>query len=81
MIGKISNCWLDMSIALMIPALAAQAQSAKALIDQAGNAMGGTAALRANNNQVIESEGKQFNSAPMLNRSDHTARSALSVTR
>lgn len=53
-----------MSITLTMPALAAQAQSAKTLIDQAASAMGGMAALRAVNNQVVESEGKQFNSAP-----------------
>jgi glyoxylase-like metal-dependent hydrolase (beta-lactamase superfamily II) len=43
----------------------ANAQSAGALIDQAAKAMGGMAALRDINNQVVESEGKQFNSAPI----------------
>lgn len=44
---------------------AASAQSASALVDQAAKAMGGMATLRAINNQVVESEGKQFNSAPI----------------
>ena len=39
------------------------AQSAKTLVDQALNAMGGMAALRAIKNQVVESEGKQFDSS------------------
>src|SRR5688572_10140877 len=43
----------------------ANAQSASALVDQAAKAMGGPAALRAVNNQVVESEGKQFNSSPI----------------
>lgn len=41
----------------------AKAQSAKALIDQAAQAMGGMDALRALHNQAIESEGKQFDSS------------------
>jgi hypothetical protein len=36
------------------------AQSAKALVEQAAQAMGGMAALRAVNNEVVEAEGKQF---------------------
>ena len=44
----------------------ANAQSASALVDQAARAMGGLAALRAINTQVVESEGKQFNSAPIV---------------
>ena len=39
------------------------AQSAKTLVDQALNAMGGMSALRALKNQIIESEGKQFDSS------------------
>jgi glyoxylase-like metal-dependent hydrolase (beta-lactamase superfamily II) len=39
------------------------AQSAKTLVDQALNAMGGLSALRALKNQIIESEGKQFDSS------------------
>jgi len=42
---------------------AAHAQSAQALISEAAKAMGGMAALRALKSQVIESEGKQFNSS------------------
>jgi glyoxylase-like metal-dependent hydrolase (beta-lactamase superfamily II) len=41
----------------------AHAQSAKALLDQSARAMGGVAALRAIKSQVIESEGKQFDSS------------------
>jgi glyoxylase-like metal-dependent hydrolase (beta-lactamase superfamily II) len=41
----------------------AHAQSAKALLDQSARAMGGMAALRAIKSQVIESEGKQFDSS------------------
>ncbi len=40
-----------------------QAQSAKAIVDRAAKAMGGMNALRAIRNEVIESEGKQFDSA------------------
>ena len=43
----------------------ANAQTAGALVDQAAKAMGGMAALRAIESQVVESEGKQFNSAPI----------------
>lgn len=50
-------------IALIIPASALHAQSAKAIVDQAAKAMGGMNALRALKNEVIESEGKQFDSA------------------
>lgn len=41
----------------------AHAQSARALIAEAAKAMGGMAALRAVRNQIIESEGKQFDSS------------------
>jgi len=41
----------------------ARAQSAQALIAEAAKAMGGMAALRAVRNQIIESEGKQFDSS------------------
>jgi len=40
-----------------------QAQSAQALSDQAAKAMGGMSALRALRNEMIESEGKQFDSS------------------
>jgi glyoxylase-like metal-dependent hydrolase (beta-lactamase superfamily II) len=39
------------------------AQSAKTLVVQALNAMGGISALRALKNQIVESEGKQFDSS------------------
>ncbi|HEY7221004.1 MAG TPA: MBL fold metallo-hydrolase [Candidatus Binatia bacterium] len=41
----------------------AQAQSAQGLIGEAAKAMGGMAALRAIKNQIVESEGKQFDSS------------------
>ncbi|HEY2922421.1 MAG TPA: MBL fold metallo-hydrolase [Candidatus Binatia bacterium] len=41
----------------------AHAQSAKALLDQSAAAMGGIAALRGITNQIVESEGKQFDSS------------------
>jgi len=44
----------------------AGAQSAGALIQQSANAMGGVTALRALKTQVIESEGKQFESSSTL---------------
>jgi len=43
--------------------LPAQPISAKVFIDQAVTAMGGVAALRAVKNQIVESEGKQFDSS------------------
>ena len=43
--------------------LRAQPMSAKAILDRAVNAMGGMAALRAVKNQIVESEGKQFDSS------------------
>ncbi len=45
------------------PRAAARAQSAQALIRETAKAMGGMAALRAIKNQVVESEGKQFDSS------------------
>jgi glyoxylase-like metal-dependent hydrolase (beta-lactamase superfamily II) len=41
----------------------ARAQSAQALIEQAAKAMGGMKALRALRNEMIESEGKQYDSS------------------
>ena len=51
---------------------AARAQSAQALIRETAKTMGGIAALRAIKNQVVESEGKQFDSSstPQPARSD-----------
>ena len=62
MIGKIliaASAW----IAITFSANTVQAQSANAIVDQAAKAMGGMNALRAIKNEVIESEGKQFDSA------------------
>ena len=50
-------------IALTVLANSVQAQSANAIVDRAAKAMGGMNALRAIRNEVIESEGKQFDSA------------------
>jgi hypothetical protein len=53
------------SIALLglITTNSAQAQSAQSLIGEAAKATGGMAALRALKNQLVESEGKQFDSS------------------
>jgi glyoxylase-like metal-dependent hydrolase (beta-lactamase superfamily II) len=48
---------------LLIGVATAHAQSAKALLDQAANAMGGMNALRALKSEIVESEGKQFDSS------------------
>ena len=48
---------------LLIGAPTAHAQSAKALLDQAANVMGGMAALRVLKSEVVDSEGKQFDSS------------------
>ncbi len=45
----------------------ARAQSAQELIGEAATAMGGMAALRAVKSQVVESEGKQFDSSSTPN--------------
>lgn len=50
-------------IALLLGPVAVQAQSAQALIDQAAKTMGGMTALRALKNEMIESEGQQYDSA------------------
>ena len=42
---------------------AARAQSAEALMRETAKTMGGIATLRAMKNQVVESEGKQFDSS------------------
>jgi len=59
----------------------ARAQSAKTLVDQAAGAMGGMAALRAIKNQVIESEGKQFDSSSTPPPLVRLAKSARYATR
>lgn len=57
------NSLLIALIMIASDVMTAQAQSARALIDRATAAMGGMNALRAVKNQVIESEGKQFDSS------------------
>jgi glyoxylase-like metal-dependent hydrolase (beta-lactamase superfamily II) len=52
-----------LAVLALIETGSARAQTAKGLIDEAAKAMGGMAALRAIKNQVIESEGKQFDSS------------------
>jgi len=52
-----------MLIPLKAAPLCAQSPSAKELLDDAAKAMGGLQALKALKNQVIESEGKQFDSS------------------
>jgi hypothetical protein len=48
---------------LLLGAANSHAQSAKALLDQSVDAMGGMNALRALKNEIVESEGKQFDSS------------------
>jgi glyoxylase-like metal-dependent hydrolase (beta-lactamase superfamily II) len=50
-------------LAVLLSGSNARAQSAQALIEQAAKAMGGMNALRALKNEVIESEGKQYDSS------------------
>ena len=50
-------------IALTVTVAEAHAQSAAALLRRSADAMGGLAALGALKNQVVESEGKQFDSS------------------
>ena len=62
MIRKLSTtAWL--LAVLLVPTAVVQAQSAKAIVEQAAKAMGGMNALRALKNEVVESEGKQFDSS------------------
>jgi len=49
--------------ALLVIPVTVRAQSARALIDQAAKAMGGINALQALKNEMVESEGKQFDSS------------------
>src|SRR5262245_24949590 len=58
--GSISGLILLLGLAASGPAAA---QSAQSLIADAANAMGGMPALKALKSQVVESEGKQFNSS------------------
>jgi hypothetical protein len=62
MIRELSaTAWL--LIALLSGPVAVQAQSAQALIDQTAKAMGGMTALRALKNEMIDSEGTQYDSS------------------
>jgi glyoxylase-like metal-dependent hydrolase (beta-lactamase superfamily II) len=54
---------LSLVIVLAVAYAPGHAQSPAALLQQSANAMGGLAALRALKTQVIESEGKQFDSS------------------
>jgi glyoxylase-like metal-dependent hydrolase (beta-lactamase superfamily II) len=54
---------LSLVIVLAVAQAPGHAQSPAALLQQSANAMGGLAALRALKTQVIESEGKQFDSS------------------
>src|SRR5512141_2864282 len=63
-----NTIWKMSAIGLLLTTLFAvpvtvKAQSAQTLIDQAAKAMGGMNALRALNNEIVESEGKQFDSS------------------
>jgi len=57
------NTWLLAFILTGFAAIPAHAQSARTLVYQAAQAMGGMAVLRAVTNQLIDSEGKQFDSS------------------
>src|SRR5262249_53760376 len=50
-------------ILIVLPPAGAHAQTAAALLQQSAQAMGGLKALQTLHNQVIESEGKQFDSS------------------
>jgi len=54
---------LPLVVTLLAAGADAQAPSPAALLQQSANAMGGVAALRALKTQVVESEGKQFDSS------------------
>jgi len=53
--------WLLMT--LLPVAQLVQAQSAQTIVDKAAMAMGGMTALRALRNEIVESEGKQYDSS------------------
>jgi glyoxylase-like metal-dependent hydrolase (beta-lactamase superfamily II) len=63
MYGSIRLCLLFLVIVLAAAPRPGHAQSPAALLQQSANAMGGPTALRALKTQVIESEGKQFDSS------------------
>jgi glyoxylase-like metal-dependent hydrolase (beta-lactamase superfamily II) len=63
MYGSIRLALLALVIVLAAAQTPGHAQSPAALLQQSANAMGGPTALRALKTQVIESEGKQFDSS------------------
>lgn len=58
---KLTIGWL--AAALFLPTAVAHSQSAEAILERAADAMGGIAALRALRNEIVDSEGKQFDSS------------------
>jgi len=62
MLGRFSPIALLLTALLLAPG-SAPAQSAQTLIDQAATAMGGMKALSAIKNEMIESEGRQYDSS------------------
>jgi hypothetical protein len=63
MLWSIRLALFSLFIVLAVAHAAGHAQSPAALLQQSANAMGGLGALRALKTQVIESEGKQFDSS------------------
>ena len=63
MFWSIRLALFSLVIVLAVAHATGHAQSHVALLQQSANAMGGLAALRALKTQVIESEGKQFDSS------------------
>jgi glyoxylase-like metal-dependent hydrolase (beta-lactamase superfamily II) len=60
---KITVLIVRLVIATLVAPVLVQAQSAGTLLDQAADAMGGMKALRALTNELIESEGTQYDSS------------------
>jgi hypothetical protein len=63
MYGSIRLALLALVIVVAVAQAPGHAQSPAVLLQQSANAMGGPTALRALKTQVIESEGKQFDSS------------------
>src|SRR5687767_7161782 len=63
MFWSIRLALLSLATVLAVTQTPAHAQSPATVLQQSANAMGGMTALRALKNQVIESEGKQFDSS------------------
>jgi len=60
---KLTVLIVRLVIATLVAPVLVQAQSAGTLLDQAADAMGGMKALRALTNELIESEGTQYDSS------------------